>query len=111
MTFEIAALYVGFAVLAVLLLVALLQQRRDKKEHGLPTNRDRVKTLVAALVSLIVLLIICALSEIAFAAAILVIFVYSQIAAIGRGKHGLYRQLRDGSLLGGILSVLFCIAF
>ena len=100
-----------FGILILLFLIALgiWGHKRDIANHGPITRRDRRNTLLSLLVSLALSVLLFQLSVSGFLVVSLILYLLFQFASFGEGKRGLFRQIRDGAMIGWLASLPICL--
>jgi cytochrome b561 len=102
---------VSFGILVLLFLIALgiWSHKKDIAKYGPITKRDRLNTLLSLFVSLALGVFLFVLSVYGFLILSLVLYLLFHFASFGEGKRGLYRQIRDGTMLGWLMSLPICL--
>lgn len=100
-----------FGILIFLFLIALgiWSHKRDIAKYGPITKRDRRNTLLSLCVSFAVSILLFHLSSFSFLLISLMLYMFFQFASFGEGKRGLYRQIRDGTMIGWLASLPACL--
>jgi len=95
------------SLILFLLLVAFIwwRQKCDRKRYGAPTREDRYKTIVIALCCLFILLGLAYWGKGQYTIASIMVVIFYQVAGVGAGRHGWYRQSKDGLFLGWVASL------
>jgi len=97
--------YLGIGFVILLVAFAWWREKRDIKVNGKATKADRKKESLIAFITAAILVLVALFSAMSYVAACIVLWVVYQVIGIGGGKHGWYRQLRDGCFLGWVLSL------
>jgi hypothetical protein len=98
----------GLLILLLILAFACWQTRVDEKNHGKPKTADYLWALMFGCLWFTVFMAVFSLSPIAYAVVIFAVYCFFQVVSPGDGKRGLWRQIKDGCFLAGIISVPIC---
>jgi hypothetical protein len=97
--------YLGIGFVILLIAFVWWREKRDIKVNGKPSKVDRKKESTIALITAAVLILVAWVSAMSYVIVCIVLWVIYQVIGIGGGKHGWYRQLRDGCFMGWVFSV------
>lgn len=107
---ETTLLQIGLGIICLLMLsLTIFGNKRDQREHGKITKVDRRNSYISVVVWFVGLLVIYKIYSPVYIAFVVGFLVYSQIFEMGRGKRGLFRQIRDGGFVACIATIPICL--
>jgi len=98
----------GVVALITLIAFSVWRHRTDIRKYGAPSAQDRKRTYLVTIAAFSILIATFFISPAIYVVVVLVLWLTSQILGGGHGKHGTWRQLRDGSFVGCVASVPIC---